>query len=117
MTRDEISRLDNLELRRAVAEARGWTDIEVIDETEIAGICPGVFRTFMAVPHWEHDIGKAWELVEEIAKDLDVVVGVDELGSYCQLFKCRVQLVAESSGSIAPEAICRAYLMAREGKS
>lgn len=118
MTRDEINSLSGEKLRIAVAKAVGWTEIHetVIDGYHVlVGIQHDSTATWaVPVDRYESDIGAAWELVNRLMADgwSFAIISAEESGWLITLARNRYS-IGNVFGNTAPEAICRAFLLAK----
>lgn len=96
-----------LELRRRVAEALGWTDLRVED-----GELWGRYSCMSAIiSECESDIAAAWQLIEGMAKSDPLEVNVTWDG---ESWMCNVDVSGSAwvygKDPTAPAAICKAWL-------
>lgn len=117
MTREEILALEGLELRKAVAEARRLRIVVVVDP-EVVGV---YLQGGGDCPAFESNIAAAWPLAEERRFTLTPTHSGWEVfqrtnsGNICGDI-CYVGTMSSQKwtfGRTAPEAICRAYLLAK----
>lgn len=123
--------MTNEELRVAVAEARGWTQIRTVNRV-MMGVRPNETRTFQTVailspsktltaislvPNFPTDANAALTLCDALAKDgwhfaVDGVVGNPFEVVFAKSDTDRVI----AHGPTLPIALCRAYLKTRESR-
>ncbi|MFA6204329.1 MAG: hypothetical protein WC710_14220 [Gallionella sp.] len=127
MNRDEIMAMDADALRLAIAEAKGWTEIDKGDGNlnKPFGRNPNAkYPTIMGIqylPDYSRDIAAAWGLVEDARKRGARLVMNDTAAQYRAAFITEnVNMVQEftmpsvkywSWEEAAPLAICRAWLL------
>lgn len=115
MTRDEIAKMTDEELRLEIAKAQGWDKIRRYrdrwtgeHDTEEWGV------TRDRIPEYPLEISGAWELVEEMGELENVTV---ELCNH--QWECRTDDYARTiygHGKTAPRAICEAWLMWKDAQ-
>ena len=121
--KDEIMKLSGRDLDAAVAEALGWDDISINPST---GHLNGTHRLQSTiirelVPRYRTDIADAWKLVDElVAMGYIHNITTTSEGSETYFSKERINMAGmtdfyEAEGSIPPEAISRAFLLAMAG--
>jgi len=119
MNRDEILNTPvGPELDRLVAEAKGWKHLRLIASKDYAWFIeesPGHYLQEVMRP-WSTDIAAAWELVEEM-RNYEQYINLDN--SPCYFGECEAVLwvneneYIDAYGQTVPEAIARAYLLAK----
>jgi hypothetical protein len=114
MTRDETLNLEGLELRKAVAEARRLRIVVVVDP-EVVGV---YLQGGGDCPAFESDMNAAWPLIDQIGptsfRRMRLSRDKVRLHLYWRGGTEEPDFSLEASGKSDPEAICRAYLMAKE---
>lgn len=131
LTRDEIHALTDDELRKAIAEERGWKVWFVGNGSDVAlppdMILPNSFvvvdgwkdaRFMPDAPNWPADIADAWELVDEINDYCWTVnIQLDQYSVKAYLTErgaiAREPKMIVASADTAPRAIAEAWLMYR----
>jgi hypothetical protein len=110
------------EIRRKIAELKGWT-IDGVIGNEAVGTSPSGMK-FTPVPDWPSNIQDAWELVEEM-KQGGTGVFVDwctrdmlsPFGWFCGVpKKYSKEWITGRDADTAPLAICLAYLAWKESR-
>jgi len=112
--------MTNDELRRKIAEAKGWT---IIDEQSHIGVKDkSGLSAYEFIPNWPVNIVDAWELVEEMRNEHEIDIASDKLSdgssTYCmKIFTFRGdgkgtgwRLEHITTADTAPRAICLAWL-------
>ncbi len=133
MTRDEILKLEGLELRKAVARIRGWMMMltgdgfhaALLDGSEDTGFHNTDKEAWDDVPHFESEIAAAWTLALEFSeqKNKNFSLSHSNVTDKWTCIICESErrpeggyTITESGmgeGTTAPQAICRAYLMVK----
>ena len=109
MTRDEILALEGWQLRKAIAELMGWTDVRLMVDTVLIGTPPeGGPST--DVPRYPTDISAAWQVVEKMMKHWFYILRTVCVGHECEFY--RYGQTVRNTSDTAPLAICRAALLA-----
>jgi hypothetical protein len=116
------SEMSDGELRLAIARARGWI---FVDEAAFVGVPDnGGLSAFQPCPNYATDLNAAFELVEEMRKEKNIVFVMLEAWSYSHRYKAIVQYY-KGDGSQAgfgleaatpARAIAEAWLAWREAK-
>lgn len=134
-TREQILAMDAEQLRLAIAEAKGCSDFYVFcafvgAREELRAKITGKENTFdVYVPHWTTKISDAFDLVDEmIANDRKFHLlrfgylpsGSPKKNEQNIVWQAcygeqDVNLLEHTEGETAPLAICRAYLLWKEG--
>ena len=126
MTHDEIAQLDAAGLRLEVARVKGFIDNREFCENEFLGpdnewyYLESEYEADRIVPNWPADIAAAWELVEEMRAAGQLVIiklwpEPAEFFSIEILWKRDKDGYVQTKGDTAPLAICRAWLMWKQG--
>jgi len=118
MTRDEVLAMKpGRELDALVAEkVMGWKAVQVFDlkDTDGTNIANGItpYNIGQRVPHYSTDIASAWEVVEEMQNNEWDFTLKNHKRKYEAIFGTLYNAFAPT----APEAICKAALLAVMGK-
>ena len=121
MTHDEIAQLDAAQLRLEVAMVKGYIDNRQFCENEFLGpdnewyYLESEYSSDRILPNWPADIAAAWELGEEFPEW--------SAGKYPSGYRFigwdyrdgELYKAAEEYGQSIEIAICRAYLMWKQG--
>lgn len=133
MTREKILALEGLELRKAVARMCGWNMLltsdgfhaALRDGSEDTGFRETDRKAWNDVPHFESDIAAAWPLATEFSeqKNKNFSLSHSNVTDKWNCIICHSERRGEmeyimseagmGEGQTAPEAICRAYLLAK----